>query len=458
MADLRTEHTGGVTPDDEPDDDFERRPGRGPLHTRVVRAPGSRPPRARTVVLAAVVAIVVIAGGTIAALALRNPASTPPAAATVNLPPGRAGAAMAYDSVAGLTVMYGGYNARGDNLYDTWTWDGSAWRARSTPGQLVPRLFSPSMADDPADGGVILVGATVPGQNVPCAPAAVLDCGSATTPPRADIVTETWLFTGATWQQVTGIATQPSTPLSLAAVPNSPEVVAVADTTDRNCRTAACPLTPTICVSQPVSDDCLNSIRVSTWYWSAKHWTAISQVLDLDGGMLVVPTARGSTIEVVSLFAPIPPSCINADGGCPVVPDVPRAWNWSAGSWVADPATTVLPPLQGGATALNGSNAALLDDNGGSWQLLNGTWTAVGQPAPFGQRSDPAFAVDRDGYYVVFGGAGPDGGAGNDTWLLNSAGWKHAFGESPTPEASPVRTAALHARCAGHTTIPEYLC
>ena len=108
-------------------------------------------------VLASVVAVAVALAGAGTFLALRGlregGVATTGGAAN---PPGRAGAAMAYDSTAGLTVMYGGSGAAGKPLADTWLWNGSTWNraASAGPGPMV----AAHMADDPPAGGVLLIG------------------------------------------------------------------------------------------------------------------------------------------------------------------------------------------------------------------------------------------------------------------------------------------------------------
>ncbi len=103
------------------------------------------------------VAVALVGAGTF--LALRSARQGGTASGSAGNPPARAGAAMAFDSTAGVTVMFGGTGSAGQALTDTWTWDGSAWHgAAAGPGALV----GARMVDDPADGGVLLLGMTAP--------------------------------------------------------------------------------------------------------------------------------------------------------------------------------------------------------------------------------------------------------------------------------------------------------
>jgi hypothetical protein len=107
--------------------------------------------------LAAGVAVLVAIAAAVAVVGLRNARQAGGTAGSAT-PPARSGAAMAYDSTAGVTVMFGGRSASGAILNDTWEWNGSGWSSATTAGGP-GALLSPTMSDDPADGGVLLLGA-----------------------------------------------------------------------------------------------------------------------------------------------------------------------------------------------------------------------------------------------------------------------------------------------------------
>ncbi len=71
-----------------------------------------------------------------------------------NVPPGRSGFALAYDSARGRTVMFGGLY--GGVQSDTWEWDGTTWLQRANGGPL-PRWLH-TMAFDSARGVTVLFG------------------------------------------------------------------------------------------------------------------------------------------------------------------------------------------------------------------------------------------------------------------------------------------------------------
>lgn len=78
---------------------------------------------------------------------LRSPASPPSA---------RYGAAMAYDSARGVTVLFGGQSSSG-YLNDTWEWDGTTW-AQRTPANVPPARYIHALAYDGARGVSVLFG------------------------------------------------------------------------------------------------------------------------------------------------------------------------------------------------------------------------------------------------------------------------------------------------------------
>ncbi len=94
-------------------------------------------------------------------------------------PPPRFQHAMAYDSVRGKVVLYGGMssNSFSDVLGDTWVWDGTNWTQES-PQTSPPALAEHAMAFDSNQGQVVLFG------------------GIGAGPPGA-----TWLWDGSNWTQ-----------------------------------------------------------------------------------------------------------------------------------------------------------------------------------------------------------------------------------------------------------------
>ncbi len=89
-------------------------------------------------------------------------------------PAPRWGSALAYDSVRGRSILFGGYN--GAPLGDTWEWNGASWLQRSPVSSPSPRYGSVA-AFDALRGRIVLFGGRTTSQ----------------------AVTETWEWDGNTW-------------------------------------------------------------------------------------------------------------------------------------------------------------------------------------------------------------------------------------------------------------------
>src|SRR5436190_1054795 len=92
------------------------------------------------------------------ALSVGAVAPLPQAVASVSqAPPAREGMGMAYDAARSETVLFGGIDASGTLLGDTWTWDGRAW-TQEHPAASPPARYAMGMAYDAARGEVVLFG------------------------------------------------------------------------------------------------------------------------------------------------------------------------------------------------------------------------------------------------------------------------------------------------------------
>ncbi len=94
----------------------------------------------------------------------------------------RSNHALAYDSAAQATIMFGGFGVvPGQPLGDTWKWDGADWTQFQVPGPS-PR-FDHAMAYDQARNRIILVG------------------GRSSSSSTANRLGDTWEWDGAAWSQ-----------------------------------------------------------------------------------------------------------------------------------------------------------------------------------------------------------------------------------------------------------------
>jgi hypothetical protein len=93
-------------------------------------------------------------------------------------PSARADAAMAYDAATGTAVLFGGYNGHGHVLADTWTWNGTTWTKQALAVHP-PAQDGAAMAYDAATGTVVLFGRPGPHGN--------------------ERFGDTWTWDGTTW-------------------------------------------------------------------------------------------------------------------------------------------------------------------------------------------------------------------------------------------------------------------
>jgi hypothetical protein len=103
------------------------------------------------VVLAGAVAV-----GAVVSLRGTGTHSTPSLSPTLMV---ASGAAVAYDPGIGKVVLFGGSDANGHQLSDTWTWNGTAWTKLSTPTSP-PAREGATLGWDPASKDLVLVGGT----------------------------------------------------------------------------------------------------------------------------------------------------------------------------------------------------------------------------------------------------------------------------------------------------------
>jgi hypothetical protein len=309
--------------------------------------------------LATTLAVLVAVAGAGTFLALRNARQGGVPAGSTGTPPARLNAVMAYDSTAGVTVMFGGVNASGKALTDTWSWNGSTWTAQGHgPGSLVGLR----MVDDPSDGGLLLIAAPQPALNggssgsgagcvVGSATGSASGGGVSTGSPPAPAT----LPPGRNLVRPTGPPINDPLPTAVG----SPLAAAVASPPASTCQPVA--------ASPPAQSE-------QTWLFHAGGWSRVasgsSAVAPPDGAQMAFDPTTHQVVAVSSTgFNCGPPLAVPADSAiaCPLVgsgtrtlapESVPGApcgvllgcltnstistWTWSGGSWTKAPANTAL--------------------------------------------------------------------------------------------------------------------
>ncbi|PZR78535.1 MAG: hypothetical protein DLM65_12855 [Candidatus Aeolococcus gillhamiae] len=291
---------------------------------------------------ALVVAVALAGAGTFLALRTARHGDAPSSSA--GGPPARSNAAMAYDSAAGVTVMFGGTDASGKALTDAWTWDGSSWKAAARgPGPLV----DVRMVDDPADAGVLLLG--VPAAPVSSSGGSVSSSGCVGSGTATPGSVSGGTPNAATVTAAPAIAPAPSNATPPTGVPVSGPAL--------SCPPVPLPVVP----------------AAQTWLFSDGAWSGASGNADTTppaGAQLAFDTATHQVVAVSAGFSRCGPRMLSpvANGGaiaCPlaassskpaIAPDplclptcagsnVIVTWTWSRGFWMKRPASVQAGPF-----------------------------------------------------------------------------------------------------------------
>jgi hypothetical protein len=326
--------------------------------------------------------------------------------------------------------MYGGSNANGRALTDTWTWDGTAWTsAAKGPGPLQ----DVRMVDDPAAGGILLVGMSVPappsaGGSYTCvssggggsassvaggfpaiAPAPTKPAvapPAQTCPPVKPTIEQTWLFTGHAWNlaATTSLDIAPPFGAQLAFDPTTKQVVAVSSSA------FGC---------GPLPTGAANS----------------------SGAAIACPMLGAASGTNSSSSAGAMPAIRCAVADCQGIGA--RTWTWSGRSWKSAPAATVQAY---GITVLFDdpatNHATLMTQSGSGW---SGYGLGVRCPVPIaGSKSAPVALPNVPPC--------PVGMPLTTTWTWTGSAW-HQVSQVPDTQAQPDFAGASVAAFAGRVVV-----
>jgi len=283
-------------------------------------------------------------------------------------PSARTGHALAYDSVRGRTVLFGGIGL-GGRLSDTWEWDGQAWVERFPANRPASRERH-GLAFDSARGRTVLFGG-------------LSSIGGS--------LDDTWEWDGTDWHQ--------RSPLSppggrydhtLAYDPGRRRVVVYGGTP---------------------------SILSDTWEWDGTSWTSLPSGIG-PGPRRDHAMAYDAGRRSVVLF-----------GGLGLPGIMSDAWEWDGSLWAIRPIGTAPPPRANHGLTYDGARRRIVVFSGSTGQPpgppsdtweLDGTgfvWTqrVPGTSPP--ARAGHALAYDsRRGRVVLFGGNDPAAQLLSDTW------------------------------------------
>jgi uncharacterized protein (TIGR03437 family) len=271
-------------------------------------------------------------------------------------PPAGSGCGMAYDSVHGQVVLFGGADSSGNLFSATWVWDGANWTQKS-PQTSPPARSNCGMAYDAASDQVVLFGGF----------GGFANGGTG----GAKYLADTWVWDGVNWTQESPQASpQAGAGFPMAYDSGHSQVVLY-----NGSQTWVWNGTnwiekfpqPTPSATGPMAYDPVHSQVVmfdelaETWVWDGANWTQeFPANAPPTGGALAYDSALG---QVVIFGGAIPPATTG-----PLTP-VNDTWLWNGSNWIQQfPATS--PPARSGF--------ALAYDSGHS-QIVSfgsaGTWT-----------------------------------------------------------------------------------
>ncbi len=338
-------------------------------------------------------------------------------------PTPRSGGALAYDSVRGRVVLFGGLGHA-----DTWVWEGAGWR--ELPGAGPPARSDHMMAFDAARGRIVLYGGYgdtgVSGMQGPLTDTWELDgdtwlpIDTGTTSPgwrqqsgftydagRGRVVLfggivanltdddEVWEWDGLRWTHRAPLGPRPDPrhASKMAYDPNLHATVLIAGRGEE--------------IPFP------SWLRPDTWAWDGTEWSELTP-----NGL--APSARRTVIgydeahERAVLF-----------GG----PGLADTWTWNGWRW-----EEVTPPSGGpnalGALAYDRSRDTLVLFNGETWAWDGADWS---MQASIGA-TDPLVAMGSgpgDGLVLLTGS-----GATSRTWVREDGDWREATPTGLIPAAS----------------------
>ena len=302
------------------------------------------------------------------------------------IPPGRSFHAMAYDAAHQEVILFGGVDAAGSFLGDTWAWDGSQWSQRSLGSGGPSARHRHAMAYDSARGQIVLFGGV---------------------DEKNGILSETWVWDGKSWaQKITDASPQARFGHAMAYDTARRQIVLFG--------------------GQGTS-----GMFSDTWTWDGTTW-AQQLTANKPGPRAFHAMAFGLTSAKVVLFGGVSPDGLASD----------ETWIWDGADWTQkSPAnhpmarawSAAAPDPTGSVILFGGTNPMMtgvpFED---SWIWDGTNWMQAGTTASIPARMFHAMAYDvARRQSVLFSGIGHSSNADdlrgnvlqgvvlNDTWIWN---------------------------------------
>jgi Galactose oxidase, central domain len=327
-------------------------------------------------------------------------------------PAARSYAGMAYDAKDGYIVLFGGMDANGAALGDTWTFNGGVW-TQVHPGTSPAARYGAMMAYDVADGYVVLFGGTN----------------------RASYFSDSWTFQGGIWSQLSrGTNPAPRAFGGLAWDNKTGYTLLFGGTSG----------------GLALGD---------TWKFLNGAWTTLRPT-----GSPPAQWGMGFVADIkdnyVFMFGGCTAPSVNAlSPSCPAADMQATSWDFRAGSWsvlATQNPETGRPAHPGagffiGAAFVGASKANYVLVFGGittngqlitdRWVYQSRTWnTWFALPIPVARYGEALTFDDLSERILMFGGIGPVGGGDlgflDDTWMWDTGLWAGVNSTlNPSPRA-----------------------
>jgi len=319
-----------------------------------------------------------------------------PVKAAVVRPSARSSAAMTYDGASQTVVLFGGHEEfadRGEEMNDTWAWNGTVWKKRN-PAVSPPPREGATMAYDAVSRTVVLFGGT----SEVCGVFSDDSCAK---------LNDTWTWEGIsrTWtQRLSPVSPAPRSDASMAYDKVSGKVVLFGGKAAN---------------STPFGD---------TWTWdgTTMAWTLQTPASSPPSRFQAVMAPQGKGLVLFSGERAIGASGPSNDTW---------TWNSATSTWTEQTPSTPPPFRAAAAMAYDAARQrAVLFSGGGVccaeltdtwlWNATEKSWTLATTTGPQA-RFAASIAYDAARQRVVlFGGQTPRSGTKNDTWSWNGTAWK----------------------------------
>jgi len=261
------------------------------------------------------------------------------------VPPARAYHAMAYDSISGVSVLFGGISPAiaGGLAADTWLWDGTNWTPR-TPATSPPARYEHGMVFDSARGVTVLFG----GSPVPP--------GFASSP-----LGDTWEWNGTNWTQRAPATTPPVRYMHGMAYDSARDVTVLF---------GGAPVIASMGFPPPLGD---------TWEWNGANWAART------------PAAAPSARYMHAMAYGTQGTTVLFGGWSSSFSDT---WEWNGTNWTQPTLPLSPPPRIISAMAYDSARSAMVLFGGAlitgfpNVILYNDTWELQDIPADLDNDAD----------------------------------------------------------------------